>query len=119
MRRLHPAPACGNWTCLESIHAEKVQPDCRAHDVDDRIDCAHFVKMNLGELGPMHLGLGLSQLEKDPLGQVLLARSQAALIDDCLDMMPVAMSMLFRGDHLGIGGAKAAPADRLERELAG
>ena len=47
-----------------------------------------FVKVDLGQVDPMHLGLGLAQLEKDAPGQVFLPRFGRLVFDDRLDMVP-------------------------------
>ena len=75
--------------------------------------------LDLGQLDPVDLGLGLAQLEEDPLGEVLLPRRQDALIKDRLDVVPVAMGVLVGGDDLGVGRPEIAAPHRLERQLAG
>ena len=117
--RLDPAATGRHRAGLEPIDTQQVEADRRADDVDDRIDRADLVEMDLGQVDPVDLRLGLAELEEDPLGQVLLPGRQDALVDDRFDVMPVAMGVLVRRDDLGIGRAKAAATDRLERQLAG
>ena len=112
-----PRPV-GHRARLEPIDSQQIEPDRRAHDVDDRIDRADFVKVDLGQVDPVNLRLGLAELEEDPLGQVFLPRREDALVDDRLDMMPVAVDVLVRRDDLGVGRPESAAADRLERQLA-
>src|SRR5262249_35432158 len=45
--RLARTEARGDRTCLKSFDTEQIKADRRAADVDDRIDGAHFVKMDL------------------------------------------------------------------------
>ena len=116
--RLDPAAARRHRARLEPIDSEQIEADRRTHDVDDRIDGADLVKVNLGQVDPVHARLGLAQLHEDPLGQVFLARREDALVDDRLDMVPVAMGVLVRRDDLRIGRPESAPAHGLERELA-
>ena len=116
---LDPALAGRNGAGLEAIHAQQVQPHRRADDVDDRIDRADLVKMDLREVDAVHLGLGLAQPQEDPLGQVFLAGGQAAGVDDGLDVVPVPVGVLVRGVHLGVGGPEASLAHGLERDMPG
>ena len=113
--RLDPARGPGG-TGLASNRStpSRSRPDRRADDIDDRIDRADLVEVDLRQVDPVHPRLGLAQLQEDPLGQVLLPRRQDALVDDRLDVVPVAMGVLVRRDDLGIGGPEAAAADRLE-----
>ena len=92
--RLDPAPARRDRAGLEAIDAQQVQADGRADDVDDRIDRTDFVEVDLRQVDAVDLRLGLAQLEEDSLGQVLLPGGQAALVDDRLDVVPVAMDVL-------------------------
>ncbi len=119
MRRLDPAATGRQRAGLEPVHAQQVQPDRRAGDVDDRVDRADLVKMDLGQLDPVDLGLGLAQLEEDPPGEVLLPRGQDALVEDRLDVVPVAMGVLMGGDDLGVGRPETAALHGLERQLTG
>ena len=106
--RLDPAAARRDRAGLEAIDAQQVEPDRRADDVDDRVDRADFVKMDLGQVDAVDPRLGLAQLEEDPLGQVFLPGRQDALVDDRLDVVPVAMGVLVRGVDLGVGRPEAA-----------
>ena len=94
VRRLDPAPARRHRAGLEPIDSQQIEAHRRAHDIDDRIDGTDLVKVDLGQVDPVHPGLGLAQLHEDPLGQVLLASREDALVDDRLDMVPVAMGVL-------------------------
>ena len=118
MRRLDPAAARRDGTGLEPIDSQQIQADRRTHDIDDRIDRADLVEMDLGQVDPVDLRLGLAQLEEDPLGEVFLARRQDALVDDRLDMVPVAMGVLVRRVDLRIRRPEPAAAHGLERQLA-
>ncbi len=117
--RLDPAATGRHRAGLEPVDAQQIEPHRRADDVDDRVDRADLVEMDLRQIDPVDLRLGLAELEEDPLGQILLAGRQDALVDDRFDVVQVAMDVLVRRDHIGIGRAKAAATDGLERQLAG
>ena len=96
VRRLDPAPARRHRAGLEPVDAEQVEPDGRADDVDDRVDRADLVEVDLRQVDPVDRRLGLAELAEDPLGQLVLPGGQAALVDDRLDVVQVAMRVLVR-----------------------
>ena len=65
------------------------------------------------------LAIRLLSLEVHPLGQLVLPGGQDALVDECLDVVQVAVRVLVRRLDAGVVGAEAAAADRLEGQLAG
>ena len=99
---LDPAAARRHGAGLDSIDAQQVEPDCGAHDIGDRVDRAHLVKVDLGEVDAVNGRLGFAQLEEDTLGQVFLAGAQAALVDQRFDVMPVPVDVLLGGDDLRV-----------------
>ena len=74
--RLDPALPGRHRAGLEPVDAQQVEPDRRADDVDDRVDRADLVEVDLRQVDAVDPGLGLAQPQEDPLGQVFLpARS--------------------------------------------
>ena len=102
---------------LEPVDAQQVEPDGGADDVDDRIDRADLVEVDLLHVHAVRVGLGLAELGEDLLGQLGLPRRQRGLVDHRLDVVQVAVGVLVRGDDLRIGGPEAAAADGLEGQL--
>ena len=84
---LDPAAAGRHRAGLEPVHAQQVEADRGADDVDDRVDRADFVEVDLGEVDAVNVRLGLAELQEDPLGQIFLAGRQDALVDDRFDVM--------------------------------
>ena len=74
--RLDPAPAGRHRAGLEPLDAQQVEPDRRADDVDDRVDRADLVEMDLRRgRSPWTVASASPSLQEDPLGQVVLPRA--------------------------------------------
>ncbi len=69
----HPRPG-GTGLASNRSTPSRSSPTAEPDDIDDRIDRADLVEVDLGQVDPVDPGLGLAQLEEDPLGQVLLPR---------------------------------------------
>ena len=64
------------------------------------------------DVDPVHAGLGLAQPAEDPLGELVLAGGERALVDHRLDVMEVAMGVLGRGVDLRISSPETRRGGR-------
>src|SRR5262249_25262439 len=122
----HPAVCCldpsfagGNGTGLESIYPQEIEAYRGPDNVNNRVDRADFMEMDLGEIYTVNPRLGLTQPHEDPLGKVLLFARQAALVNDCFDVVPVAMDVLVRSDDLRMCCAEACFSHGLKGDAPG
>jgi hypothetical protein len=88
---------------LEEIEARR-----RTHDVDDRVDRAHLVKMHLRERHAVHLGFGLGEPPKDRARQAPRPRRQLGPGDQRVDLRVAALRLLPLDPHLEVTRADGA-----------
>ena len=95
MSCLDPAAAGRDRARLEVVDSQQIKAHCRANDVNDRIDGADLMEMDLRQINAVYSCLGFAQFHEDSFGQVFLARRSDTFVDDRLDVVPVAMSVFF------------------------
>jgi len=79
----------------DTLHAEQIETDGGANDVDNRIGRAHFMEMDLFNRLSMDLCFGLTEPNEDSSSNVFLPLVEAASVDHCQDLVQMAMR-LFR-----------------------
>ena len=128
MRTVHKACAGAQRPADHALDAEQPQPDDRARDVDDRIDRADLVEVDLLDRAAVDAGLGLAEALEGGYCALLIARRQVGAPDDAKNVVqvPVRMAVSRALDlHPDLRGGEAAPLDlpraeriAFERELA-
>ena len=114
-----PAHAGGDGAGLDAGDVEQDDAGGGGDDIDDGVESADLVKVDLGDLDAVNAGLSLGQLLEDAAGQVGLRGGEGRAVDDGFDVVEVAVGVLGLGDDLGVGGAKATAFDGLKFELDG
>ena len=77
----HESAAQRKGTAGERVDVQLLKGDDRAQQIDDRVDGAHLVKVNLIERLLMHPGLGLAQKRDHPPGPIAGPGRQGEAVD--------------------------------------
>jgi hypothetical protein len=73
---------------MQSADLQLVKADCRCDDVDDRIGCADFVKMNFFRRHAVDFSLGLGQTVEDLDAGFFDLLGQFACLDELANLFP-------------------------------
>jgi hypothetical protein len=85
VRRVHHPPADVEGRRHNPVHAEPLQAEDGAHDVDDRIECADLMQMNLLHRHVVDGGLGFSEPLEKGFRPIAPRRGQGGLVDQPVD----------------------------------
>src|SRR5205085_12284035 len=94
-----------------------MEANASANDVNNRVYCAHFMKMNLFQRHAMHAGLRLSQLGENGGSAVANWPSQSRICQHFENGAERAMLLLILRFHLDVGRGHALLADFLRGKL--
>lgn len=94
MRAAHGAASLAQEGNHDLVDAERIETHGRRDDVDDGIDGADLVEVDLFRRGAVRLRLRLGQDLEYALGRAPCALGQRARVDDCKDISQVAMLMV-------------------------
>ena len=85
----------GNGAADELFDFQQIEGDCRSDNIDNRIDCADFVKVDMVDRRTVHFCFGGSDRMKDALCEFLLGRRDGIrFIDELDDVDQMAVRML-------------------------
>ena len=73
---------------MHSVDLQLVKADCSCDDVDDRIGCAHFVKMNFFRRYTVDFSLGLGQTVEDLDAGFFDLERELACLDKLTNLLP-------------------------------
>src|SRR5258706_11906745 len=113
MRGPHHAHAGRHWTRTHIVDAEQLKSGACAHDVDDRVDAPHFVKMHLLGRASMHTPLDLGQRSERRERSPPHPRRQAGLFYERADVAERADHAGLRGVDAYVGGCNTSTQHRL------
>ena len=114
MLRLHkPVPQAERST-VDRVDAEQIEADRRAYDVDDRIDRADFVKMDIVGRRAMDRRLGFGQSTEDAQRRLSNPLAQRRTLDEPANIGPGSRRLLIGLEH-GHIDARAGDAVLLNR----
>ena len=82
-------------------------PDCRRHDVHNRVCGANFVKMNIIGSHAMDFSFGLREPGKNPEAAFFHFRMNFTPCDETSDLFPGTVRFFFRTEHVKPAGADA------------
>ena len=96
VRGMHHPAADVQRRADDAIGLEPFDREHRADDVDDRVEGAHFVQMNLLDRNLVDRGFGLAKTMEERFGPRLRVRRQRRPLDQLVDFRKAAMRMLMR-----------------------
>ena len=105
-RPVHPG-ARGHRAGEDLLDAEDVQGGAGPDDVDDGVEAAHLVEVDLARRAAMELALGLGQAVEGGQGQLLDPVRQAGLHDQAGDVRRRAHDRRLLGMDVDLGGGDA------------
>jgi hypothetical protein len=114
----HLAAARRNGAGNDFVGPQKIKPNRRGDDVNDRIDRSDFVEVNLVDRRAMHFGFGGRNGFEDSPGEILLpGRKRVGELNDCIDIGQMPMRVLFGMFDREVNRPKTAAHHRLRYEF--
>ena len=92
----YPTSACSNRVGSNLGHTELEQPSAGADDIGDRVNCPHFVKMNVLFRDAVDLGLGSRKQGEDRQRRITHCRFEGRELEERTDCPPVPRLELIR-----------------------
>ena len=97
MRRPYPAVAQRQWGGIDFINPQQIESGRHPHNIDNRIERAHFVEVDIVGGDAMHLGFGFGKRGKHRQGITFDSRGELGVDDDLIDIVQMAMGGLLGG----------------------
>jgi hypothetical protein len=98
----------------EALNTQQLKTDCRANDVDNRIERAHLVKVDVFNWFVVHAGFSFRQSREYFRRAILHRVRQSGVVNDLENIGKVTMRMFVLSLHTSVGCADAGTIDRLK-----
>src|SRR5262245_60575814 len=86
----------------KGLDAEQIKTDGSATDIDDRVNSAHFMKVNLLNRLVVHARFSFGQPGKNQCGAILYCLLELRLVNDLENVAEMPVRVLVRGLHSGV-----------------
>ena len=117
MGHFNHAAADTQWRRNELLDAKQLETDRGPADIDNRIETAYFMKMNLLDRLVVYARFGGGQKREDARSAVLNALSQPGFIDDLENVAQMTVRMFVRRMYVSICRPNAGTINLLEINL--